>query len=142
MWGIGYGFALFVYAIGSDVCHQRPERSFHLLGVQLPVCARCTGIYAGAALASIVAMAFTPYAGRIFSPRSARTALIVSALPTMVTLAYEWTTGDTPGNWARAASGVPLGACVAWIVLALVGTDTAGRAASRRSRPGGDAVVH
>ena len=32
-----------------------PERSFHLWGAQMPVCARCTGIYAGAAIAVIVA---------------------------------------------------------------------------------------
>ena len=33
--------------IGSVVCHQMAERSFILGGKQLPVCARCTGIYAG-----------------------------------------------------------------------------------------------
>lgn len=31
----------------SKVCHQRPERSFHWLGQQLPVCHRCLGIYVG-----------------------------------------------------------------------------------------------
>ena len=38
-----------LYALGSHICHQRPERSFHLFAAQLPVCARCLGIYAGAA---------------------------------------------------------------------------------------------
>ncbi len=33
--------------IGSAVCHQMAERSFILEGKQLPVCARCTGIYSG-----------------------------------------------------------------------------------------------
>lgn len=33
--------------IGSAVCHQMAERSFILDGKQLPVCARCTGIYSG-----------------------------------------------------------------------------------------------
>ena len=28
-------------------CHQLPERSFYLRGVQFPVCARCTGVIAG-----------------------------------------------------------------------------------------------
>ena len=33
---------------GSWVCHQLPERSPHLFGVQLPLCWRCTGILLGA----------------------------------------------------------------------------------------------
>lgn len=37
-----------VYLFGRVICHQRPERSFHWHGVQLPVCARCFGLYAGA----------------------------------------------------------------------------------------------
>lgn len=28
-------------------CHQLPERSFHVRGRQFPICARCTGIFAG-----------------------------------------------------------------------------------------------
>src|SRR5438093_145990 len=43
-------FAFVVYRAGSVLCHQRPERSFHLFSMQMPVCARCTGIYAGGAL--------------------------------------------------------------------------------------------
>ena len=46
----GYVFALAVYAIGSRICHQLPARSFHLWSMQMPVCARCAGIYAGAAV--------------------------------------------------------------------------------------------
>jgi uncharacterized membrane protein len=33
---------------GSWFCHQLPERSPHLLGVQLPLCWRCSGIFLGA----------------------------------------------------------------------------------------------
>lgn len=29
------------------MCHQKPERSFHINGRQFPLCARCTGILAG-----------------------------------------------------------------------------------------------
>lgn len=28
-------------------CHQRPDRSFFVRGRQLPLCARCTGVFAG-----------------------------------------------------------------------------------------------
>ncbi len=29
------------------ICHQRPERSFFVNGSQLPICARCIGLYLG-----------------------------------------------------------------------------------------------
>jgi uncharacterized membrane protein len=35
-------------------CHQRASRSFSWLGVSLPVCARCTGIYFGLGFAVLV----------------------------------------------------------------------------------------
>lgn len=35
-------------AVGYAICHRIPERSFHLAGRQLPLCARCTGTYLGA----------------------------------------------------------------------------------------------
>lgn len=38
---------------GSAVCHQFPEHSYHLAGVPLPLCARCTGLYLGALLTMI-----------------------------------------------------------------------------------------
>jgi uncharacterized membrane protein len=46
-----------VYAIGSFVCHQLPERSWRLWTAQMPVCARCTGIYFGAAIAALMSVA-------------------------------------------------------------------------------------
>ena len=33
--------------MGSAVCHQMAERSFIFDGMQMPLCARCTGIYTG-----------------------------------------------------------------------------------------------
>jgi uncharacterized membrane protein len=108
-----------IYGIGRLICHQRPERSFHLFGVQLPVCARCTGIYAGAALMALVAWrssAAQQTNSRHLPAGAARRLLLVGIAPTAATLLYEWTTGQTPGQWTRAVSGVPLGAAVAWIV--------------------------
>ena len=37
----------FMERMGSAVCHQMAERSFILEGMQMPLCARCTGIYIG-----------------------------------------------------------------------------------------------
>ena len=37
-----------MHLVGYAICHQMPEHSYHLGGRQLPLCARCTGIYLGA----------------------------------------------------------------------------------------------
>ena len=37
-------------AIGYAVCHRIGERSFHIAGRQMPLCARCTGMYLGSTL--------------------------------------------------------------------------------------------
>jgi uncharacterized membrane protein len=117
-------FAL--YSIGHLICHQLPERSFHVWGAQLPVCARCTGIYVGAAVAAVLAAAplkgcptrRPTYVGHPFRDAVAvRTVLAVAALPTAFTLVYEWTTGQTPGNVIRFAAGLPIGVAVAWLVV-------------------------
>ena len=106
-----YGFALAVYAIGHVVCHQLPARSFHLWAVTLPVCARCTGIYAGAA-----ASAFLLMGSRVRAHANPRIVLLAALVPTAATLVFEWTTGTMPANWIRALAGLPLGAAVAWAI--------------------------
>jgi hypothetical protein len=173
---IGAALLIVVYAIGGAVCHQLPERSYHLWTAQMPVCARCAGIYVGAALAAMVVVArgFPPSLklrrtaealsafarsatarlrrssksvggaeagqprdrGPAASPKLGessnerrreraarqrpglmRAVLLTAALPTLATLVSEWTTGDMPAHWIRAASGVPLGAALASMVL-------------------------
>src|SRR5260370_21658576 len=47
-------FASTIYRAFSFVCHQIPERSFHLAGHQFAVCSRCTGLYTGFAVAALV----------------------------------------------------------------------------------------
>jgi uncharacterized membrane protein len=110
-----YAFALAVYAAGHLVCHQIPARSFHGWGAVLPVCARCTGIYAGAAITAC-AVFVRSAADTTPSAAGVRLLLIAALIPTAITLAYEWTIGDMPANWIRALAGIPLGAAVAWLV--------------------------
>src|SRR5579864_3681190 len=116
-----YLLALVVYGVGGVVCHQLPERSFYLWGRQLPVCARCAGIYAGAAIVAMLGrVAWRPFPQL---PQSWRlrppTALaLLASLPTILTLVYEWTTGVTPSNAVRAAAGFLLGATLSWLVVA------------------------
>jgi len=107
---ISYGFALSVYAIGHVVCHQMPTRSFHLWMTSFPVCARCTGIYLGAAVGAIALLRVRI---RGSNPRAV---LLAAVVPTAATLVFEWTTGVTPAHWVRALAGVPLGVAAAWAI--------------------------
>ena len=125
------GSALFntgglVYVAGHVVCHQRADRSFHAWGVQLPVCARCFGLYAAAVFGSLVAVR-QPVAGRRRAfgvgaePASARhwpRRLALAALPTAASVALEvggvW--GQSPE--VRCAAAIPLGFTVGWFVAA------------------------
>jgi uncharacterized membrane protein len=51
----GYSqFASSLYQAFSFVCHQIPERSFHLDGHKFAVCSRCTGLYTGFAVAALI----------------------------------------------------------------------------------------
>lgn len=112
-----YVFATAVYGVGALICHQLPARSFHLWTVQMPVCARCAGIYVGAALASLIAMAFARRDAR----RVTGLAILAAAAPTALTLVYEWWSGQMPANWIRAAAGVPIGVMVTTVVMAATG---------------------
>jgi uncharacterized membrane protein len=46
-------FAFALYGAFSHLCHQISERSFFIGGHQFAVCARCTGLYAGFAIATL-----------------------------------------------------------------------------------------
>jgi len=103
-----------VFPIAHFVCHQRTDRSFFFDGHQLAVCARCTGIYVGAAVAVPVALAF---AGPLARSR-ARALLVLGALPTAITWTLE-VAGVAPfSNAVRCIAGVPLGFAAAWLVFA------------------------
>ncbi len=53
----GAAFVVAVYGIGSLICHQLPARSYHLGPCRCRSAARCTGIYFGAAIGAIAAIA-------------------------------------------------------------------------------------
>jgi uncharacterized membrane protein len=115
-----HGFAFIVYGLASKVCHQLPARSFVLWGAPMPVCARCAGIYLAGAVTSV---ALGARRSRPILPSIARTMLLASLLPGVVTLVFEWMTGVAPANWIRAASGLPIGAAVSWLVLGALAVD-------------------
>jgi uncharacterized membrane protein len=111
-----------LYAVGALICHQLPDRSFHVDGVQLPVCARCFGLYAGGALGAVI-VATTRRRGPSLQSRSRiRIATIAAAIPTIVTVVAEWGLHWPVSNMARAAAALPLGFAVALVVVSAVAT--------------------
>lgn len=41
-------------------CHQMPERSFFIRGRQLPICARCTGVFLGQTFSVVLFWVYEP----------------------------------------------------------------------------------
>jgi uncharacterized membrane protein len=107
-----------IYLAGRVVCHQRPERSFVAAGHPLPVCARCTGIYAAAPVACLLAVALPGgRSRRLWAWAGTPRGVLVAALPTAVSVVVEWITGWTdPG--LRAATGAVLGFAGAGLICA------------------------
>jgi uncharacterized membrane protein len=121
-----------VYAAGARVCHQRAERSFAWGGAAWPVCARCTGLYAGGALGAL--MAALAGATGLGSAARARRVLGLALLPTAVAWAAEWLVASQVGNAARAVTALPGGAAAGWL-LAAATRAWHGEASRRRGEP-------
>ena len=88
------------------VCHQRPDRSFWLLGFPVAVCARCLGIYLGAALGLLL------HTSRHLALRLLLAATALNALDAATELA------GLHGNWMglRFVLGMILGAAAALLI--------------------------
>lgn len=130
--------AAIAYAFGSLICHQMPERSFHLQAFQLPVCARCFGLYGGAAAATVWTGLLQGRAPRVVrrsprTPHGLRAITLAAALPTLVTVGLEWAGVWRPSNVTRAIAGAPLGFAVAYVVMA---------AMARNGRDAGRPTLH
>jgi uncharacterized membrane protein len=116
----------FIYLAGSVICHQMPDRSFFIDGQQLPICARCTGLY----LSGI-----TGFAGWLIwkaargwrrfnvAPRGALRLVILAGLPTAITFASAITGIWDGSNMARALFAVPLGAAAGAVVASVLTKD-------------------
>ena len=86
----------------AAACHQRTERSLFLLGAPLAVCARCTGIYAGAIIGALLRLRTRP----------ALFAVVVALLLNGLDISSELSGmhGNLP--WLRLVLGMALGAAV------------------------------
>ncbi|HUQ89684.1 MAG TPA: DUF2085 domain-containing protein [Vicinamibacterales bacterium] len=116
----------FIFAVGSVICHQRPERSFFVNGHQLPVCARCTGLYLGGALGLLVWMGVKIARGwrpMNWDPRLAARLIAVAAIPTALSVATGTLAVWDGSNVTRAVLAIPLGLSAGAIVAAVATKD-------------------
>ena len=106
--------ALKIYKIFSYVCHQIPERSFHLAGYQFAVCSRCTGIYSGLALATLT----YPL---VRSLKQTETPRLIWLFLAAVPLFIDWSLGYFSiwqnNHASRFATGALLGASAVFYIL-------------------------
>lgn len=102
-----------LYGSFQMVCHQMPERSFHLDGHPLAVCARCFGLYAGA----LFGLLFYPLARslrRVDVPH--RNWLILAAVPTSVDFALGVLGLWENTHWSRFLTALTLGVASAFYI--------------------------
>jgi uncharacterized membrane protein len=116
-----------MYAAGAFICHQLPDRSFHLQGAQLPVCARCLALYGGGAVGSVIGASAVvrgwSHRGQPLLARAWRWRwTVAAAIPTLVTIVIEWGLGWPMSNSVRAVAAVPFGVAVAFVVVSAVAT--------------------
>lgn len=108
------GAAATIYRALHVVCHQLPERSFHVAGHPLAVCARCSGIYFGFAAAALAYPLVRPLAS---ADSPARAWLLLSALPLAVDFALGFLGIWENTHSSRAATGALLGAATVFYVI-------------------------
>lgn len=105
------------------VCHQIADRSFHLAGVPIAVCARCAGLYAGFLAGCLTLGWMARPTGRPRptppSPPPHRRVLILSALPTLAQVALEQggALPAGPAGITRGLTGAMLGFVVSLYFL-------------------------
>lgn len=111
----GYGsFAGSVYNTFSYVCHQIPERSFHLAGHKFAVCSRCTGLYSGLALAALI-YPLTRSLQRTETPRLVW--LILSTVPLAIDFVLGYFSIWTNTHLSRFVTGGVLGGVAMFFIL-------------------------
>lgn len=116
-----------LYAGGALICHQLPDRSFHVQGIQLPACARCVGLYGGAAVGSAIGAAglarrWLERRPLMLTQSVKLVATGVAAVPTLATFALEWGLGWPISNAVRAIAALPFGCAVALVVVSALAT--------------------
>ncbi len=115
-------WATAVYLAGSRICHQIPGRSFATRDVQWPVCARCSGLYLGAPFGVLALVAWRRKFHAVTPATPHFRIVAFAAIPTVLTLVWEWGGMGTPSSLIRFTTALPLGAAIMRVLLQVTGT--------------------
>ena len=97
------------------LCHGIPERCLHIWGVPMPICARCTAIYAGMA-ASLVVFFLLPR----MSEFAARVVLFIAVVPLALDGLTQLARLRQSTNGLRLATGLVAGVAFGlWAITAV-----------------------
>lgn len=107
-------FASAIYQAFSYLCHQIPERSFHFGRHQFAVCSRCTGLYAGFALATLTLPLVRPLQ-RMDTPRIIW--LLLSVVPLAIDFGLTYFGIWENNHFTRVTTGALFGAVAAIYVV-------------------------
>ena len=114
-WAIAHGASMRWRALFRLFCHGIPERCFVLWHVPMPICARCTAIYAGLALA-IAAYFLLPR----LTEAAARVVLAIAVLPLAIDGLTQLVRLRESTNALRAGTGLAAGMAFGlWAITAV-----------------------
>lgn len=111
-------------AVGYAICHRIDGRSFHIGNIQMPLCARCTGIYLGVVLGGVTMAA----AGRGRAGGTSPLRVIVVLVAFIVAMGVDGVNSYLtllpfmphvyePQNWLRLTTGMFNGLAVSGLVF-------------------------
>jgi len=120
-WAIAAGASMQWRLLFRVICHGRVERSLELFGVPMPICARCTAIYAGLLIGLVAWWLF-----RFVREKTMRVVAFVAVTPLAVDGLTQLTGFRESTNELRIATGLIAGIAFGlWILSAVERGDDA-----------------